>query len=388
MSKFIHCVLRYIALGALASVVVTPALAQEERAVVTGTITDPSGGAVSDAKVEIDNAATGFHREVKTNDGGLFLIPGLLVGVYDLHIMKPGFATLDYKSFELTTGQTRTFNAQVQIAASTQEVQVVADTEALDQSSAKVAGVIDSAQVSELPINGRAWTSLMSLVPGAMDSGGGTQKSIRFAGRGNDDNNFRFDGIDATGISNQAPNVATRLQISTEAIAEFKVDTMLYGADTGGTNGGQVEVISKSGSNDFHGSVFEYIRNDALNTRGPFDGSSLPPLRLNQYGGNLGGRIVKNRTFFYVAYEGLRQRLGTTLIGNVPSNSFRAAVLAQSPALAPIINSYPLEIRASSALTIASAMQLISTRAITSIRRILHRRPEIFWTARRPARPR
>jgi hypothetical protein len=191
----------------------------------------------------------------------------------------------------------------------------------------------------------------MALVPGAMDAGGGTQKSIRFAGRGGDDNNFRFDGVDATGISNQAPNTSTRLQISTEAIAEFKVDTMLYGADTGGTNGGQVEVISKSGSNDFHGSAFEFLRNNVLNTRGPFDGSTLPPLRLNQYGASLGGRVIKDRTFFFVAYEGLRQRLGTTLIGNVPSDAFRAQVLAQSPALAPIINSFPHGNRTLSATT-------------------------------------
>ncbi len=315
--------------------------AQEDRAVVTGTVTDPSQAAIAGAAVAVDNKATGFHREVRTNDSGVFLVPGLLIGIYDVTIRKDGFRSQQYIAYELAVGQTRTIDAHLQIASSTQEVQVVADAQALDQSTSKVAGVIDSTQVSELPINGRAWTALMALVPGAMDSGGGTQKSIRFAGRGGDDNNFRFDGMDATGISNQAPNTSTRLQISTEAIAEFKVDTMLYGADTGGTNGGQVEVISKSGSNDFHGSAFEFLRNDVLNTRGPFDGSTLPPLRLNQYGGSLGGRIIKNRTFFFLAYEGLRQRLGATLIGNVPSDAFRAQVLAQSPVLAPIINSYP-----------------------------------------------
>lgn len=325
--------------------------AQEDRAVITGSVTDPSLSAVTGATVTIENKATGFHREVLTNDSGAYVIPGLLIGVYDLHIAMNGFATQDYKAIELVVGQIRTINTQLKIAASSQEVEVVGESQALDQSSSKVAGVIDSNQVSELPINGRAWTALMALVPGAMDSGGGTQKSIRFAARGGDDNNFRFDGLDATGISNQAPNTATRLQISTEAIAEFKVDTMLYGADTGGTNGGQVEAISKSGSNGFHGSAFEYLRNNVLNTRGPFDGSTLPPLRLNQFGSNLGGRIVKNRTFFFVAYEGLRQRLGTTLIGNVPSDAFRATVLAESPAVAPIINSFPHGNRALSATT-------------------------------------
>jgi hypothetical protein len=338
------------------------AMAQEDRAAVTGAVTDRTLAAIAGATVEIDNNATGFHREVRTNDSGGYLIPGLLIGVYDVTIRKDGFRAERYPAFQLAVGQTLTINVQLQVAASSQEVNVVAETQALDQSSSKVAGVISEKQVSELPVNGRAWTALMALVPGAMDSGGGTQKSIRFAGRGGDDNNFRFDGVDATGIANQAPNTSTRLQISTEAIAEFKVDTMLYGVDTGGTNGGQAEVISKSGANDLHGSAFEYIRNDVLNTRGPFDGSTLPPLRLNQFGASAGGRIIKNRTFFFVAYEGLRQRLGTTLIGNVPSDSFRAAVLAQSPALAPIINAFPHGNRTLSSTT----SQLVSVGSVNS----------------------
>ncbi len=317
-------------------------LAQEDRAVVTGSVTDPSHAVISGASVEIANKATGFHRVVTTNDSGSYFIPGLLVGFYELTVSKTGFRTEEFQSFELVTGQIRTIDTEMNIASGTQEVSVSAAAAPLEESSSTVGGVIDSAQVANLPLNGRAWTSLMALVPGAINSGGGTAKTIRFAGRGLDDNNFRFDGVDATGIRAQAPDAAGRLQISTEAIAEFKVDTMLYGADTGGTNGGQVEVISKSGSNDFHGSAFEYLRNDAISARGPFDPSTLPPLRLNQYGASAGGAIVKNRTFFFVAYEGLRQRVGTTLIGNVPSDSFRAAVLAQSPALAPIINSFPL----------------------------------------------
>ena len=336
--------------------------AQEDRAVITGTVTDPSEAPVAQATVSVDNKATGFHREVITNDSGAYEISGLLIGVYDVHVAVDGFARQDYNSVELAVGQIRSINAKLQIAANSQQVQVVAEAQALDLNTAKVAGVVDSTQVSELPINGRAWTALMALVPGAMDSGGGTQKSIRFAGRGADDNNFRFDGIDATGISNQAPNTATRLQISTEAIAEFKVDTMLYGADTGGTAGGQVEAISKSGSNDFHGSAFEYFRNNVLNTRGPFDGSTLPPLRLNQYGSNLGGRVIKNRTFFFVNYEGLRQRLGTTLIGNVPSDAERTLILAQSPALLPIINSFPHGTRALSSTT----SQYVSVASLSS----------------------
>lgn len=326
-------------------------LAQEDRAVLTGTVTDPSQAAVPGALVEIAGKATGFHREVVTSEAGTYTLPGLPIGLYDVTMHKDGFRTEQYNAVELSVGQIRTINARLDLASSTQEVRVVAETVALEQSSSKVAGVIDQNQVSELPVNGRAWTALMALVPGAMDSGGGTQKSIRFAGRAGDDTNYRFDGVDASGITAQAPNTSTRLQISTDAIAEFKVDTMLYGADTGGTAGGQVEVISKSGSNELHGGVFEYFRNNVLNTRGPFDGATLPPLRLNQFGSSAGGRIVKNRTFFFLAYEGLRQRVSNTLIGNVPSESFRATVIAQSPVLAPIVNAFPAGTRILSATT-------------------------------------
>lgn len=338
-------------ISALTVLLALGAIAQEERAAITGTVTDPSKGAISGARITLDSPAIGFHRVVDSNNTGSYLIPGLAIGNYSLTIARDGFRTVEYKALDLAVGQTRTFTTQLQIASIAQEVQVESATVALDESSSKVAGVISSTQVSELPINGRAWTALMALVPGAMDSGGGTQKSIRFAGRGGDDSNYRFDGVDASGISAQAPNTSTRLQISTEAIAEFKVDTMLYGAETGGSAGGQVEVISKSGSNQFHGSAFEYLRNDALNTRGPFDGATLPPLRLNQLGGSAGGAVIKNRTFYFVAYEALRQRLGTTLIGNVLSDSVRAQVIAQSPVLAPIVNAFPVGNRALNATT-------------------------------------
>ena len=351
-----------IALAAMLALSSVSLLAQDDRASITGTITDPSQAPIAEATIEINSKATGAHREVRSNGSGAYSVPGLLTGVYEVKIRKEGFRTEEFDALELVVGQVRTINSQMQLATSSQEVQVEADTPALTQSAATVGGVVTSAQVANLPINGRAWTSLMALVPGAIDSGGGTQKSIRFAGRGADDNNFRFDGLDATGISNQAPNASYRLQISTEAIAEFKVDTALYGAETGGTSGGQVEIISKAGTNDFHGSAFEYIRNNVISSRGPFDPSTLPPLRLNQYGASAGGAIVKDNTFFFVAYEGLQQRSSTTLIGNVPSLAFRNSVLSQSPVLTPIINAFPLGNRALSPTT----SQYVSTGTISN----------------------
>jgi hypothetical protein len=315
--------------------------AQEDKSVLTGTATDPSQAVIQDASVELSSPATGFRRIVKTNESGSYYLGGLPIGLYDVTVTKDGFQTARFPSIQLVVGQIRTLDVQMRISTSEQQVKVETAAAPLAQSSADVGGVILNQQLTNLPINGRNWTALLGLVPGAIDSGGANQQTIRFAGRANDDNNFRFDGVDATGIQHQSQVNTVRLQISTEAIAEFRVDSLLYSAERGGAPDGQAEVISKSGSNEFHGAAFEYFRNDQLDARTPFDPSTLPPLRLNQYGATLGGPIVKDRTFFYAAYEGLRQRQGQTLIGFVPSDSFRVRALTASPALAPLLSAYP-----------------------------------------------
>ena len=314
---------------------------QENTAEITGTVTDPLQAPIKDVTVEISNYNIGFLRSAVTNERGLYNLSAIPVGVYQLALRKEGFRGERIESVELVVRQTRTVNAQLQLASQAQDIQISAAAAALDESSAEVGGVLVGSQVAQLPLNGRSWISLMALVPGAIDMGGGTQRTIRFAGHGVDDNNYRIDGIDATGVLNQSQSGNFRLQTSTEAIAEFRVDSMLFSAETGGSIGGQVQAISKSGTNAYHGSAFEYIRNDILDARGPFDPSTLPPLRMNQFGASLGGSIIRDRLFFFAAYEGLQQSQLATLIGFVPSDSFRARALAQSPALAPLLAAYP-----------------------------------------------
>ena len=330
-----------VTLLTLSAIYLCVAFAQEDKAVLTGTVTDASQAAVPNAVIEVTSRANGFLRKANSNDTGSYTIGGLPVGIYDITIRKDGFQAARFNSVQLVVGQIRTVSGQLPVLSSAQQMTVEAAAAPLAKSNADVGGVIVGREVSNLPINGRNWTALLALVPGAIDSGGANQQTVRFEGRANDDNNFRFDGVDATGIQHQSQVNTVRLQISTEAIAEFRVDSLLYSAEKGGAPGGQAEVISKSGSNDFHGSAFEYIRNDKLDARTPFDPSTLPPLRLNQYGATLGGPIIRNRTFFYAAYEGLRQRLGLTLIGFVPSDSFRARALSTSPVLAPLLAAYP-----------------------------------------------
>ena len=173
----------------------------------------------------------------------------------------------------------------------------------LNKSDATLGGTIQSVQVAELPLNGRNLTTLELLAPGAIDSGSGQQSSIRFAGNGTDDNNFRLDGVDASGVFHASLKSALRLQLSTEAIAEFKVDTAAYTADTGGSAGAQVSLISKTGTNEFHGSIFDYLRNSAFDALSPIKAAVHPVFHLNQFGANIGGPILRSRTFFFVNYE-------------------------------------------------------------------------------------
>ena len=318
--------------------------AQTETASVSGTVLDASGGSVSGAVVNAESLDTGAKRSAATSNEGAYALTALPLGHYKIMVSAPGFQTYAWEDVQLQVGQNRTLDARLQVASVGSTVSVNDTAGDLVETSAEVSGVVSGLQVRELPLNGRNWASLMTQTPGAIDSGGanGSQHSIRFVGRGLDDNNYRFDGVDATGILNQAQKGAFRLQFSTEAIAEFRARAALFAAENGGTEGGQVDLVSRSGTNNFHGSAFEYLRNDFFDARGPFDGPQLPPFRLNQFGGSFGGPIRKDKDFFFVTYEGFKQRVGQTLIGFVPSAAFRAQVASITPGLNSVIAAYPL----------------------------------------------
>ena len=317
------------------------AMAQADRASLSGTVTDPSGAAMAGVRVELTDTATGFHRDAVTGDAGSYAIGTLAAGAYKATFSHNSFQTVQYDSLSLLVGENRTLNVQLPIASSAQETHVEAEVSPIAEVGAELGGVVGTQQLENLPLNGRNWASLMALVPGAIDTGTGTASSIRFAGHANDDNNFRLDGVDQNGVIHAYQNVNFRLQVSSESIAEFRVNASTYGVTEGYAPGGQVEIVSKSGSNVLHGSLYEYFRNDKLDSRSPFDPAKLPPLRLNQFGGSVGGAIVQNKVFFFADYEGLRQSIGQTLIGFVPSDSFRSSAMLQSPQIGPLLNAYP-----------------------------------------------
>jgi hypothetical protein len=322
-------------------------VAQVDRAVLEGTIKDPSGGSIAGANVNVLSVETGISQEQHTNTNGYYRFPGLAVGRYTVTVSNNSFKTKVVDDVVLQVGQTRTLDVALEVGSISEKVEIrVADSPA-ERSSAEASTVIRDDQILNLPNNGRDWASFTLLAPFAQDDGGGDQRTIRFAGRARDDNNFQFDGVDAGGIQEQAQKSQTRLQISQDAIAEYRVSSALYDAEYGTQSGGQIDVVTKSGTSTLHGTVFGYLRNSVFDARNfnDFDlngNPAVPPFRLGQYGMTLGGPIVKEKLFYFVNYEGLRQYQATTNVVQVPSASIEQTALANNPTLlCPILQAYP-----------------------------------------------
>jgi len=288
--------------------------AQTDRATLEGTVTDPSAGTVSGASVTVAEVSTGIAQVRKTNSHGYYLFPGLAVGTYAVSVSRPGFKTKDLQDVVLLVGETHTLDIRLAVGEVAEKVVVDAQAEPAERTSAAAASVITTNQIADLPVNGRDWSGLTLLAPFAQDDGGGDQRTIRFAGRARDDNNFSIDGVDAGGIQEQAQKSQVRLQISEDAVAEYRVNSALYDAEYGTQAGGQINVVTKSGTNDFHGTVFGYFRNSIFDARNfndidpnTFAPTPVLPFRMGQYGLTIGGPIQKDKTFFFLSYEGLRQ---------------------------------------------------------------------------------
>jgi Carboxypeptidase regulatory-like domain len=335
------------------------ASAQIDRAELEGTVNDASGAVIGGARVQVLAADTGISQEQQTNSNGYYRFPGLAVGRYTVTVTVTGFKTHVIEQVVVQVGQTRTLDIRLAVGAVAEKVEVKASDEPENRASAEASTVIREDQIANLPNNGRDWASFTLLAPFAQDDGGGDQRTIRFAGRARDDNNFQIDGVDAGGIQEQAQKSQTRLQISQDAIEEYRVNSALYDAEYGTQAGGQIDIETKSGTNNYHGTAFGFIRNSAFDARNfnDFDlngNPAIPPFRMGQYGMTFGGPIVKNKTFFFINYEGLRQLQSTTQQFNVPSGfccgtqggstlstSFQQYVLSTSSQMCSILQAYP-----------------------------------------------
>jgi len=330
--------------------------AQIDRAELEGTVTDPSGRVIVGATVNVRATDTGLTGQQPTNSKGYYRFPGLAVGRYTVSVSAANFKTNVVEGVILRVGQTRTLDLQLAVGAISEHVDVQASAAPSERSSAEASTVIDTTQIANLPNNGRDWASFTLLAPFAQDDGGGDQRTIRFAGRARDDNNFQIDGVDAGGIQEQSQKSQTRLQISQDAIEEYRVSSALYDAEYGTQAGGQIDVETKHGTNNYHGSVFGYLRNSAFDARNfnDFDVNgkpAIPPFRYGQYGMTFGGPIKKDRLFFFLNYEGLRQYGQTTNQVLVPTAAVARGTLlggdginrnsGGSPQMCSILQAFP-----------------------------------------------
>jgi hypothetical protein len=325
------------------------AMAQTDPARITGTVRDADGGVVPGALITIVNERTGDARTTTSATEGRYFVSGLLPSRYTVQAALPGFATTERKGVQLLSGQEVTLDVTLKVAAQSETLTVTSDAPLLDVGSASMGVNVNEREVAELPINGRQMSQLYLQAPGALNSGTGTFSDIRFSGRAVEQNIIRYDGVEGSALIDAAPGNLNgeipspfRLQSSLENVQEFRVDSSNYPAEYGTGTGGQVTVVTKSGTNDFHGSAFEYFRDDALDRPNEFDPvvngqQKKSNLRLHQFGASIGGPLVKDKAFFYGSYEGYRLDSGINFVEAVPSAAARARAV---PAIAPLLDAF------------------------------------------------
>lgn len=308
-------------------------LCQTDDGRIAGLVMDTTGAVVPGATVIVRNERTGDERSVVSSPQGRFVVAGLKPSVYTVHATLPGFTPQEFSSQKVSAGQELVVDFSLKPAAQSESITVTAEISAIDTSSARMGANVDEREVAFLPINGRQLSQLYLQAPGALNSGTGTFGDIRFSGRAVQENVIRYDGVEGSGIIDASPGNLNgeipspfRLQSSLENVQEFRVDSNSYPAEYGTGSGGQISVITKSGSNQLHGSLFEYFRDDAFDAPNAFDPvvdgkQRQSSLRQHQFGASLGGPLVKDKAFFFVSYEGYRLDSGVNFVEAIPSDA-------------------------------------------------------------------
>ncbi|MGH9673148.1 MAG: carboxypeptidase regulatory-like domain-containing protein, partial [Bryobacteraceae bacterium] len=307
--------------------------AQSELAALTGSVLDTTGAVVAGATVKATNEATNVAVTVRSDPAGRYFLPSLKPGVYTVAVSHSGFKTSVNNGVALQVNQTARFDLVLQVGDVAEQITVAAETTLLQTETQGRGAVIDQRKIVELPLNGRDYNQLALLSPGVLAPTPRLQ-SIGFKGAFNVNGNrafhnaFLLDGVDNTSYSNsfRGGNVQV-VQPSVDALQEFKIQTNAYSAEFGRSSGALINAVIKSGTNSLHGSLFEFHRNDDLDANNFFANATgaAKPFRLrNQFGGTLGGPIVRDKTFIFGDYEGLRDRLGTVRLSSVPQPAWRA----------------------------------------------------------------
>ena len=351
-------------IGALAIVLCSPILrAQSTNASITGRVTDPSKALIVGANVAAVSSGTSFRYEAVTNASGEYYLTNLPPGSYRLEIEKTGFKKLIKPDVTLHVQDALEINFEMTLGPASQSVTVEAGAPLVNTESGTVSTVIDRTFVDNLPLNGRSFQTLIMLTPGVVVTATAFDDQGQFSVNGQraDGNYFTVDGVSANfGVTGYTPlvqaaggalpalsvNGGTNSLVSVDAMQEFRIQTSSFAPEFGRTPGGQISIATRAGTNDFHGTLFEYFRNDVLDANDWFNGyTNNPPLpkaeeRQNDFGGVFGGPIIKDKTFFFFSYEGLRLRQPATQETVVPDNASRQ----QAPtAMQPFLNAYPIQ---------------------------------------------
>jgi hypothetical protein len=340
-----------------------PVCAQVVGATLSGTVTDTSGAVVPKAQVFIQNMSTGISTTVPTNAEGVYAAANVLPGDYEVTVSGAGFKTEARSGVNLTVGAHQVLNITLHIGQTAQKIDVTGAVTTVELASSAVGGVVEATTIEELPLNGRDWTSLAVLEPGVNKvltqqpnvgnslGGRGYGQELAISGTRPQLNNYRIDGISVVDYAGGSPGSSLGVALGVDAIEQFSVLTTNASAEYGRSSGGVVNAITRSGTNTIHGSAFWFLRDEGLDARNYFD-TTIPPFHRNQFGGSAGGPIQKDKTFFFVDYEGLRENLGTTNINKVPSQDARNGILHNpdgttttvtvNPLVAPFLPLFPL----------------------------------------------
>ncbi len=339
---------------------VRAANAQVSGGTISGTVSDPDSAVIAAAEVSIESTATHEIRRITSGSTGFYSAPNLPPGTYELKASAPGFSNLVRKDLEVQVGAELVINVQLRVGAATDQIEVTESAPEVDTASSTLGAVNTGQTVRELPLNGRDWTTLAALQPGVSivrtensagltasrgNRGLGTMMAI--GGARPQQNNYRLDGVSVNDYAGGGPASVLGVSLGVDAIQEFSVVTGNASADYGKTSGGVVNAVTRAGTNEIHGSAYEFLRNSALDARNFFDASQLPPFKRNQFGGSVGGPVRKDKTFFFVDYEGVRQSLGVTTVDTVPSVAARAGQLVNgavtvNPKVTPFLTLFPL----------------------------------------------
>ena len=330
----------------------TPALHAQVSASLTGVIADASGARVAGAAITVKNVETGAIRNSVTNDDGRYEVLALPVGEYEISVSKSGFNEQTRGGIHLAVGQEAEVDLALQVGPEKQQVIVKEEAPIVSTTTSDISGLVGERQVKDLPLNGRSYDLLLQLNPGIVNftsqktGGTGISNSTtanNFAVSGNrpQQNLFLLNGVEYSGAAenNMQPGGTSGMLLGVDAVREFNVLRDTYGAEYGKHPGGQVIIVTQSGSNDWHGSVYEFLRNNDLDAANYFDKGSAPPFQRNQFGASIGGPIQQDKTFVFANYEGFRQNLHQTSAAFVPDATSRADAVAS---VQPLLNLWPV----------------------------------------------